>query len=99
MRLFDVLKFFREFIGLKIYLIFILSLIATFLEGIGFIMFIPLISLIDRPKENIDLNTNISPDLNEYLLFLFNFEIKTIFVLIIIFCTQRINIIFCTLIS
>ena len=67
--IFRYLKMFQFHLGKKIYIIFILGLLSSFLEGIGILMLLPLL-------QNLDSVKNINPDesiINKLLLDLINY--------------------------
>ena len=47
--IFKYLNIFQRHLGKKIYLIFLLSLIAAICEGIGILMLLPLLEALDNP--------------------------------------------------
>jgi len=66
---FRYIKIYQIYLGLRMYLIYILGIIASFLEGIGILMLLPLLQSLDE-QENI---TEVEGNLNEMLYDLINF--------------------------
>lgn len=72
-------NFFKNFLGIRIYFIFLLSIFATFSEGVGIMMFFPLIGSVLNDK---GINTYTSDTVTSHLGFLLEYSTGTILTLI-----------------
>jgi subfamily B ATP-binding cassette protein MsbA len=82
----DVLKYikiFELYLGVRVYFIFALSIIASFFEGIGILMLLPLLQSLDNNSGNIEQGGVINDFLYSLISFL-GFEESILSILIII---------------
>ena len=69
----DILKYiqiFQKYLGVRMYLIFLLSLIASIFEGIGILMLLPLLQSIDKSGTQDDYDNEIINTINNLIEFL-----------------------------
>lgn len=57
--IFKYIKIFQIYLGFRMYLIYVLSMFASILEGIGILMLLPLLQSIDSNNSNIQQNDNL----------------------------------------
>ena len=57
--IFKYIKIFQIYLGFRMYLIYVLSMFASILEGIGILMLLPLLRSIDSNNSNIQQNDNL----------------------------------------
>ena len=66
----DILKYiriFQKYLGVRMYLIFLLSLVASIFEGIGILMLLPLLQSIDESGTQDDYDNEISNTINNFI--------------------------------
>lgn len=68
--IFKYIKIFQKFLGLRMYLIYLLGIVASILEGIGILMLLPLLQSIDSKDKNQDV---VEGKVNEILYDIINF--------------------------
>ena len=89
--IFKYIKVFQLYLGLRMYLIYFLSILASFLEGIGILMTLPLLQSIDSNNSNIvEENNFLNSMIYQFIEFLgFTNSITSILVLITISFTLK----------
>ena len=91
--LFQIIKIFKSYLGNKIYLTFVLFVIAGLLESFGIVMLIPLFEGLDNSSEINNLNNNLPSIVVGKLYGYFGLEkslISTLLFILIIFLTKGI---------
>ncbi|MFL2999373.1 MAG: ABC transporter ATP-binding protein [Cytophagales bacterium] len=84
--IFDVIRYlnlFKKYLGWRIYLVFILGIIASLFEGIGILMLLPLLQTIDQSNNRAEFDNEINQFLY-YLIERFGFSDSTISILVLI---------------
>ena len=69
----DILKYiriFQKYLGFRMYLIFLLSLVASIFEGIGILMLLPLLQSIDTSGPQDEYDSEITNSINNLIEFL-----------------------------
>ena len=78
------LKMYQLYLGYRMYLIYFLGLISSFLEGIGIIMLLPLLQSIDNGKRPDEFDGKINEYLYQIIEFLgFNNSMASILLLVV----------------